>query len=282
MDLIAKKYKDILEITEPYLLTYPENVSEMNLSPFGLEIPKKNIFSCIDAKKAHFFDNLQTLDKHSFGPVGMPMEKWVFFDCGEMVGGIFGLGIRGKNLHPAGRAIYNIEDGRCDDDLIPISMYIAIPMAKKGSWFGHNLCSANAFLGDKYPLAGLALLTKAFGVKCFNYTDAYGATQWESGSLNIHLQLADMDVLSAYTPAHSFSKTMTYHSVYTDEILLAALSGNQRTVKKCDIWVDASKDGGDEYFIDLQKKIEAGEKFRLIGRPVFEGKKTLLPMNKIQ
>ena len=276
---IAQKYQDILNMAEPFLLTYPGNLSRFDLEPFGLKIYPSNIYSCIDAKKAGFFDALQMLDKYSFGPMGMPMDKWVFFDCSEMPGGVFGLGLRASTMpQDILKNIYGV-DKNCDF-LIPISQYIAIPMACGDMWFGHNLASANTYMGDKMPLSGLALLTKAFGVKCLNFKKSMGATQCESGSLNIHLQLADMEVHSAYTPAHSFNKTMTYCSNYPDEALLQALSGKERVALQCDEWVDVTKDMVDEkYFIGLQKKIEQGAMFKLVGRPLLKDGKTYLPMN---
>ncbi len=270
------KYHRILEMTEPYLLTYPGNLDHMQLKPFGLEIPGANLISCIDSTRRDFFNALQMLDKLSFGPVGMPMEKWVFFDCGEMVGAIFGLAVRGDRLDPETLEAYGLSVDYTG--LVPVSMYIAIPMAKPGAWLGHNLCSANSFLSEHYNFSGLALLTKALGVKVMNMHEAFGATQWESGSLNIHLQLANMEVHSAYTPAHSFEKTMTYRSFYTDENLLAALSGVPRAAKDFDFLVDVSDDA---FYKEMQKKIEsASERYTIVGRPLREEGKTLLPLKR--
>ncbi len=273
---IHPKYQSILDITEPYLLTFPGNLSHMNLKPFGLEIPNKNIISCIDSTKKDFFNALQMLDKLSFGPVGMPMDKWVFFDCGEMVGAIFGFAIHSDKMDPGILKEYSLPAGY--HGLVPVSMYIAIPMAKPGAWFGHNLCSANSFLAEHYNFSGLAVLTKALGVKAMNISEAFGATQWESGSLNIHLQLANMEVHSSYTPAHSFEKTMTYRSMYSDEKLLRALDGTARNAEGFDFLVDVTDEN---FYIEMQKKIEAGtEKYTIVGRPVIEDGKTYLPLKK--
>ena len=273
---IAAKYQQMLESTEPYILTFPGNLPEYNLCPFGREIPRKNILSCVDARNAVFFNLLQRLDTLSFGPVGMPMEKWVFFDCGEMPGGIFGLGISGDKLTDEILNKYQLDKNY--KGLVPISMYIAIPMANRSSWFGHNLCSANSFLDDSYAFSGLALLTKAFGVKVFNIRDCYGATQWESGALNIHTQLADMEVISAYTPAHSFSETMTYKSTYTDELLLNALSDKKREAGEYDLLVNVK----DRSFIEkLQEQIISGERFAITGRPIYKGQEVFLPLKKL-
>ncbi|HLE11196.1 MAG: hypothetical protein A2504_12500 [Bdellovibrionales bacterium RIFOXYD12_FULL_39_22] len=271
LDKINQKYKNILNECELYVLSYPGNLPAFNLSPWGLEIKKENIISCIDSKHATFFDLLQTLDSLSFGQVGMPMDKWVFFDCGEMVGGIVGLGKMAADLPEEVLKIYKID--RNYKGLVPFSMYIAIPMASGDSWFGHNLCSANSFIGNYYPLSGLALLTKALGLKVLNIGKMFGATQWESSAIHIHSQLADMEVHSSYTPAHSFEKTMAYRSVYTDLGLLSALSGKERVAVAYDFLVDALDN---DFYKKMQMEIENGAQYKIVGRPIIkDGKKFL-------
>jgi hypothetical protein len=142
-------------------------------------------------------------------------------------------------------------------------MYVSIPMAVKNLWFGHNLSSANRVLTNKLP--GLGLLTKALALKAFNIETMLGATQWDSKALQIHLQLADMGIESSYTPAHSFKNTMTYRSIYKDENIISALSGEKRVAKEYDFLYPPN----DEMFsIDIQNRIEKGERFIIVGRPI--------------
>ena len=135
--------------------------------------------------------------------------EWVFYDCGEMPGGVVGLGVRAKDLGEEALKEYKIDADY--EGLVPISMYIAIPMAN-GEWFGHNLSSANRVLKEAMP--GLGLVTKALALQVFQIPTMLGATQWDSKALEIHLQLSDMELLSTYTPAHSYKNTMTYKSHY--------------------------------------------------------------------
>jgi hypothetical protein len=205
----------------------------------------------------------------------MPMDKWVFFDCGEMPGGVVGFQVNAAYLSEEARVEYQIPEGYTGP--VPICMYIAIPMASHGTWFGHNLCTANRVLGEK-QLPGLALLCKAFGLKVLKIKKMLGATQWNSTALNIHLQLADMEIYSSYTPAHSFVKTMTYSSHYTDEGLIASLSGERRSTEKYDILFD----GEDEKaLIQMQNEIEEKKcRYVLVGRPITKGEKCFLPLKK--
>ena len=278
MNLLASldtKYQKILKECEPFLLTYPENLKCYDLSPFGISIKKENLYSCIDSRKSIFFDLLHRLDGLSFGQVGMPMDKWVFFDCGEMPGGIFGFQVDVHYLPEDAKNEYQVPAGY--QGPIPICMYIAIPMASNGSWFGHNLFTANRVLGNKgFP--GIALLCKAFGVKVLKINKMFGATQWDSPSLNIHLQLADMAIYSSYTPAHSFCKTMTYVSYYTDQSSIAALSGKERVALKYDLLFDGEDE---EALIQMQKEIEEKKfQYTIVGRPIMKGEKRFLPLIK--
>jgi hypothetical protein len=274
---IDQRYRDILtsEKVRPYIFANPDSFNYFDTTVWGLEIEQENFISCLDSKRKHFFHNLQSLDAFSFGPVGMPMERWVFFDCGEMPGGIFGFGIKAQDLPLEVRKQYKY--GSDDEEFLPLSMYIAIPMVG-GAWFGHNLCSANSVLRPhKMDLPGIALLTKAIGTQVMRIRDHFGATQWASGSLNIHLQLSDMELRSAFTPAHSFDETITYYSLYTPKKIIAALSGQKRAAAGSDFMVD----GHDrQRMIELQKLIEQGESFTICGRPCKQDGNTLLPIRK--
>jgi hypothetical protein len=261
LDSIAPKFKSILENTEPYILSYPGNWERYNFNPWGVEVKEENRFSCISLKSEKFTDLLFDLDGLAFGPMGMPMEKWVFFDCGEMPGGIVGFGVRTNQLSDEALKEFHVD--RSYEGLIPISMYIAIPVNCGNLWFGHNLSSANRILDPKMP--GLGLLTKAFALRVLNIEEMLGATQWDSKALNIHLQLGDMDIESAYTPAHKFKNTTTYHSIYKEENLIAALNGKRREAPDYDFLYPPE----DEAFSrQIQERIEKGEKFRIVGRSI--------------
>ena len=272
---IDPKYQTILDQLTPFILTFPPNLKHFDLNPFGVTISPENRYSCIDSKNARFFDLLYRLDGLSFGQVGMPMDKWVFFDCGEMPGAIYGFTMPAGQLSLDAKEEYEIFDDY--DGPVPVSMYIAIPMAS-GSWFGHNLCTAQRVLKTKLP--GLGLLTKALGLKAMNINTMFGATQWDSNSLNIHLQLADMKVHSSYTPAHSFVKTMTYESIYTDIGIISALNGIKRDSNNFDELIDGTNE---ELLKKMQDEIENGASFTLTGRPVQDTqdqKKYLLPIKR--
>ena len=271
---IDKRYQHIIDELEPYIFCGPESFTHFSTDIFGMDIKKDNFISCLDSKKKNFFLNLQALDAFSFGPVGMPMERWVFFDCGEMPGGIFCFGTKAKNLPD--EVLKNYKEIASPEEFLPLSMYIAIPMVT-GAWFGHNLCSANSVLKGHRDYSGLALLTKALGSLVMNITEHYGATQWASGSLNIHLQLSEMELRSAFTPAHSFDETITYFAKYGKAKVIKALSGEKVGAGDYDFLIE-SRDR--EKMIDLQNKIENGASFKICGRPIYKDDKVFLPVKE--
>ena len=105
---------------------------------------------------------------------------------------------------------------------IPMSMFIAIPTVHRAAWFGHNLCS----LSSAYPetkTQGLGTLSKTLGLKCFGPTRLYGATQWDSSSLHIHLKYGPLKLVTAWTPAHTHVATLTYRMDLSHDVLLHSL-----------------------------------------------------------
>lgn len=255
------RYRHILETCDPYLVTYPGNLEALELSPFGHALPQENIFDPTTLRSRTVIDSLHHLDAFSFGGQDMLMPRWVLFDCGEFPGIVYGFGRRAKDLELPVRAAYQVTDPKHDDAFIPLSMWVALRCAEPGAWFGHNLSSAN-LVAVRDPLPGLATITKAFAVRLTKATRQYGATQWTSKSLNIHLSLGDMRLLSAYTPAHTHPETFAYRIDVDAQRLVAPLRpGWSRPTSGGSQHLDA----GDTSAIQkLHGAIEAGEAWDLL------------------
>ena len=82
---------------EPFLVIAPQNRFGIDYSPYGLGIKSQNVIDPTHSKSERFCDLLLTLDAITFGPEGMPMDKWVFYDICYMPGVVFGFGIRSSN-----------------------------------------------------------------------------------------------------------------------------------------------------------------------------------------
>lgn len=257
---LAPKYQRILSSCEPYLVTYPGNHAALDLSPFGLELQAERIYDPTTLRSREVIDGLHHLDAFSFGGQEMLMPRWVLFDCGEFPGIVFGFGRKASELGTELRRAYDVIGPGYNDVFVPLSMWVAIRCAEEGAWFGHNLSSSN-YVAQTEPLSGLGTITKSYGVKLTRLVKQYGATQWSSTSINLHLALGDMHLLNAYTPAHTHVETFTYRIDATDERVSAPLRpGWRRPTDGGTRFVDSDDPGA---IRALQDEIEQGAKLQL-------------------
>jgi hypothetical protein len=162
----------------------------------------------LEMDQVGFADRILGLETKAFGPSGMAMPRWVFYDCAIVPGFVAGFAHRTSALPPAVRRILNAEDG---DEWTPLSLFIIIPtMSRDGEWVAHNLCSVNSLLPKEDQFYGIGFLSKAFGLWYANVSTCCGMTQWTSPSVRLHAHYGDFEVLTAYTPVHSYSRTLTY------------------------------------------------------------------------
>jgi hypothetical protein len=264
-DDLAPRYAAILRGCTPFLVTYPGNLPALDLAPFGRKVAKQQLFDPTRLHSRRVIDGLHYLDAFSFGGQEMLMPRWVLFDCGEFPGIVFGFGKPARELGPALRAAYHVEGATHDDVYVPLSMWVAIRCAEDGAWFGHNLSSCNyvpsvAEAGEALP--GLGTITKAYGVRLAKISKQYGATQWASNSLGLHLSLGDMQLLNAYTPAHTHEESFTYRiDVDVDRLVAPMRAGWQRESTGGDRVIDADDS---QAIRALHDDIEAGGRFRLV------------------
>ena len=258
----------ILDELVPYVVATPANLGQLDLCPFGLQVPAANVINPLSLASEAFLTLLHDLDGLTFGPEGMPMPRWVFYDCAELPGAIFGLARPASTLWPAARALFQIPPDY--DGLVPLSMYIAIPMATRGVWFGHNLASLAPVLRSQgltdIDLNGLGSITKGLALCCFRMKWFWGATQWMSKALFIHSKFGPLQLATAWTPAHSEIQTLTYGFEVTAAKLRASMGDPEVRLPRPEtsFWVD----GRDEAAMQaLQDRIEAGERFCIPDRP---------------
>lgn len=252
----------LFEHLQTWAVSTPGNRHLLDPAPFG--VPIDAIIDPLRMASAPFLDRLQRLDALCFGPEGMPMDKWVFYNCAELPGFIYGFGIPVEACDPREREAFGLDAQAAG--LVPVSVYVAIPMYEKGSWFGHNLSSLNR----AFPWRGmhhLASITKAMALKAFRVEHFVGATQWKSNALHIHTRFGPLDLDTTYTPAHSQPETLTYSFAVTDLSLRAAMGDPSAAlpVVEPEFYLDA--DDVDE-MKRLQAEIERGAAYRLVGRPM--------------
>ena len=253
------RYRTILDTCHAFVISYPANWPALDLTPFGVTLAKERRFTATRLHSRDVIDGLHHLDGVTFSDQDMLMPRWVLFDCGEFPGIVFGFGRLAKDLPQAARKAYQVEER--DDVFVPLSMWVAIPCAEDGAWFGHNLSSANLILKGDDALPGLATLTKIVGVKLTKATKQYGATQWSSSSIGLHLRLGAMEVLSAYTPAHTHAETLAYRVDVDDEQSVSSL---RKGWKADAISGERTLDADDSDAIrKLHDELEAGARWQL-------------------
>lgn len=156
----------------------------------------------------YFSNALMNMEAKAFQKSDMAMPRWVFYDCSIMPGFISGFAMRTSALK---KSVVNVlGQENLLGEWTPISMFIIIPTMVDKEWVAHNLSSINALVPAADRLYGLGFLSKAFGLSWGNIEVACGMTQWTSPAIRLHSHYGFFEVLTAYTPAHSYAKTLTY------------------------------------------------------------------------
>ncbi len=265
----ATRNDALFEVMQPFLVAPPWNTPRFDLAPMGLPIPEAHVINPLCADSETFLLALQTLDRLTFGPEGMPMPRWVFFDCAEIPGGIFGFGRPATSLPPDVRAALDLPTDYTG--LVPFSMYVAIPVRPPaegqpgGAWFGHNLASLNPVF-PALRMKGLASVTKALALKCFRAAEQIGATQWDSEALFIHTRFGPLELVTAWTPAHSEPSTLTYRFEVTDVKIRHAMGDPNAPLATptADLEIAADDHAAMQA---LQANIERGGRYVVAGPP---------------
>jgi hypothetical protein len=252
-----------LKSLEPFLVAAPWHRGLLHHAPLGVTIPPENVIDPTRLEAATFLRRLSVLDRLTFGPEGMPMPAWIFYHAAEVPGAIMGFAHRIETLaEPIAR---RLELGRDDRGLVPLSMYIAIPTRAPGAWIGHNLASLNRLLPE-LNLRGLASITKAVALKAFRCRVQVGAVQWDSPALHVHTRFGALELLSAWTPAHSEPATLSYRWTVTEEALRSGMGDPGVALPRppADFEIAVGDADGARA---LQARIESGERFVIPGPP---------------
>ncbi|MDH4224452.1 MAG: hypothetical protein OEW12_02260 [Deltaproteobacteria bacterium] len=263
--VLATKYPGVLAQLVPYVVATPDMIPLLNLPPFGVPVGLSVNPLRMDSRP--FLERIQVIDRLSFGPRGLHMPQWIFFDGAAITGAVFGFAIPQNQLTSSEREVLQVKKG--DPDWIPLSIYAAIPSHQPGVWVGHNLSSLKSLVPHR-PWQGLGLLTKALALKMFQADFQCGVTQWSTGALHIHTRFGPLELLSAYTPAHTRPDSLTYRLKVEEPHLRAAVGDPEYSIVRLppDMWLEGRDT---QAMLRLQDRLEKGEKAVICGQP--EGKK---------
>ncbi|MDZ4660713.1 MAG: hypothetical protein SGJ18_03755 [Pseudomonadota bacterium] len=221
--------------------------------------------------EVEFANEILNLETKAFTASNMSMPRWVFYDCAIMPGFTAGFAVRRKSLS---KKVIETLKPLSQGEWLPISLFIIIPGMHQGEWIAHNLCSINSLVPKEDQYWSLGFLSKAFSLWYANVATQCGMTQWTSPSLKLHCHYGRFEVLTAFTPVHSYAHTLTY-----------------RVQVSTERWEQFFKDKGDDphfnnlyspagftvipsaekTLIDFQSRIESGEgPFYLSATEIFE------------
>lgn len=277
---MSPRYQAVVETCEPYLVaSFLGAAADPRPGPPGIRLGALNRLDPHRVTSAPFLTLLQRLDENNYGPADMALPRWAFYDCGEVPGGLFGFARPAERVPQSLRDEIGIEPGY--SGLVPLSMLLAIPMLRPGEWHVYGLCAVDETAAE--ALEGLLLVTLAVGLTVLGVQKAYGAAQWGSAELAAHGRFAPLELLTAWTPAHSHPDTLTWRFEVSPKRVADALAdgpptaGDQPNAR----WVD----GDDETaFKALQARLEAGRRFQITGPPRpgrIEGAQACVPLREV-
>ena len=208
MDLTP--YDRILSAYEPYLVARPPVLEAIDRAPLGIRIPGQNLFDPQHTEGRDFVSLVKKLDALTFGPMGLTMPDWVFYDCAVMPGAVFGFAQPVEEIDPWVRRVLDVPEDH--QGLVPVSIFIAIPMAHREATLVYTLCSINQASPGSAP-EGMWRLTLAAGTAALGRDEIVGTVQWRSPRLGLFSGLGPLELLSAWTPAHDNPTTCTFRCV---------------------------------------------------------------------
>lgn len=197
------------DVIRPYVFVRQENRIHGPGRRFELDwFPMKPIYkNPLHMGEVDFADQILRFEEKAFTESNMAMPRWVFYDCAVVPGFVAGFAIRKKR---APQAILDLLQPSDSSEWVPISLFIIIPTMGKREWVAHNLCSINSLIPKDQGFYGLGFLTKAFGLWYANVEVCCGMTQWTSPAIQLHTHYGNFEILTAFTPVHSYSHTLTY------------------------------------------------------------------------
>ncbi len=277
-------YLPILDKLEPFLIAHDGIAGDLQLNPAGVRIPPQNVFHPQRRKNGEFLRMLALVDTLTFGPFGMDMPGWVFYDCAVMPGAVFGLGMRAANLEPWARAAMKVPDDY--DGLVPMSQFIAIPIlsgfvpgrAAPRTWLLYTLESMNQVSAGIAPF-GTLHLTLYLGLHVFPIEELWGATQWRSPKLQTYADLGPLELRTAYTPAHSLPRTFSFR-LTIDHAHIGSVLASPRAHPLAPP-PNALLDVDDvAALVALQREIESGLLVQVVGAPFAHGTHVRVPLHR--
>ncbi len=269
-------YADILKRCEPFLIAHRGIQDHLDRSPLGIDIPEGNIIDPQLRRYEGMLGMMRLVDRLTYGPYGMQMPDWVFYDCAVMPGAVFGLGMRVSQLEPWALEAMKVPAGY--DGLVPVTQFIAIPMLEgfadhdgpiSDTWLMYSMGGINQVSPGMAP-PGVFKLTLVMGLSVFPIQTLYGTTQWRSPKLAVYVDLGPIELVTAYTPAHTLPRTLSFRIPIQQQHLDSVLASPRVSPHAPPPNAVLDLDNVHE-LRELQRDIEAGWCVQVVGHPTTYG-----------
>ncbi len=269
-------YAGIFDRCEPFLIAHRGILEHLERTPMGIHIPDANIIDPQLRRYEGMLGMMRLVDRLTFGPFGMQMPDWVFYDCAVMPGAVFGLGMRVERLEPWALEAMQVPVGY--DGLVPVTQFIAIPMLEgfaghddliSHTWLMYSMGGINQVSPGMAP-PGVFKLTLVMGLSVFPVKILYGTTQWRSPKLAVYVDLGPIELVTAYTPAHSLPRTLSFRIPIQQDQLGSVLASPRVSPRAPPPNAVLDLDNVAE-LAALQQDIEAGWQVQVVGHPTDYG-----------
>jgi hypothetical protein len=270
-------FKRAFEECQPYVLATRQVAPRLEWEPLGFDLRKRGlVLDPQEQRNETFLHLLQNLDRLAFGAHGMAMPKWVFYDCGVMPSAVFGFCGPATSLEPWVRRALDVPEHYSGP--VPLTIFIAIPTLEAGAWFTHTLCSINQVAEGAAP-AGLRLLSMTLGLRLLKAETLYGTVQWRSDRVGTYVGVGPLELVTAYTPAHSFRRSLTFRLRLRRFLIEAALvkPGTSPGAPPATHMLDVDDE---DALIGIQREIEGGVPYSIVGPPETRGSIVQIPLRR--
>ncbi len=203
-----------------------------------------------------FIKMAQRLQIEAAGPLGMPMEPWVSYDCGLFPGMMCGLSMDSAAL-PAW-ILRALQMPEVYQGPVSVASMTLTPMLADDSWELLNLASLNQVSPGSAP-AGLKRLSLLLLGSILRDRTIWASSRWRAPLLSAAASLSRLDLHSAWTPAQDLPQMATFSFRPAEDWNVARLAPRADLHAAPLIDVD-----DDEVLQNLQRQIEAGQLVRVL------------------
>lgn len=250
---MAVEWAAILETCEPYVVASPAgSVGDVRPRLPGIAIPDVRRLDPHRVDVEPFVACLARLDALVGSDLDMALPRWALYDCGVVAGAVFGFA---RAPHDLPRALLDrLEVDSGSTGLVPVSMVVVLPLPGPGAWHTFALRSVNQTFPGAVP-RGLRLMTEVLALSCLEARSGWVATPWRAPAVPVLARFGPIELVTAWTPAHTHPATFTGRFDASAGRLAAAITPGAA--------VAAREAPDEERLREIQVRLEAGRRYEV-------------------